>query len=162
MARKNKTPVVITRKDKRLHKGAHLTAFVLTGGASGVVTAAKAGTNAAYNARTRKLAAEAAETVNGEEGTGSEAPLAGEACSVNLLALSPRELLATLKEMTTEELTEVVTMPDGRVYSYWRDGIPMTAEERIVRGGAKRELARRARSKDAREGKITSGILFPQ
>ena len=48
-----------------------------------------------------------------------------------------------LKGMTSEELTEVVTMPDGRVYSYWRDGIPMTAAERTVRGVAKRELARR-------------------
>lgn len=52
---KSNPPVVITRKDKRLHKGAHLIAFALTGGASGAVTAAKAGTNAAYNARTREL-----------------------------------------------------------------------------------------------------------
>jgi hypothetical protein len=63
MSRKAKgTPVVITRKDKRLHKGAHLTAFVLTGGASGIVTAAKAGTNASYNARTRKLQGQAEES----------------------------------------------------------------------------------------------------
>jgi hypothetical protein len=127
-------PVVITRKDKRLHKAAHLTAFVLTGGASGVVTAAKAGTNAAYNARTRKLAAEA-DTASETAGEGT----------VNLLALSlrPGELLAVLKGMTSEELTEVVTMPSGRVYSYWRDGAVMTAAERVVRGAAKRELARR-------------------
>lgn len=53
----DKPQVVIIRKDKRLHKGLHLFAFVLTGGASAPVTAAKAGTNAAYNARTAKLAA---------------------------------------------------------------------------------------------------------
>jgi hypothetical protein len=56
MSRK-RAPVVITRKDKRLRKGLHLFAFALTGGMSAPVTAAKAGTNAAYNARTRKLAA---------------------------------------------------------------------------------------------------------
>jgi len=56
---KNKTPVVITRKDKRLKKGLHLLAFALTGGASVPVTAAKAATNAGYNARTRELQAEA-------------------------------------------------------------------------------------------------------
>jgi hypothetical protein len=139
---KNKTPVVIVRKDKRLHKGAHLAAFALTGGVSGAVTAAKAGTNAAYNARTRKLAAEAnaaSETAAGEEGT------------VNLLALRLPDLLAVLKGMTGEELTEIVTMPNGKVYSYWRDGIPMTASERIVRGAAKRELARRPQATAADE-----------
>jgi hypothetical protein len=47
--------VAIARKDKRLHKGWHLFAFVLTGGASAPVTAAKAVTNAGYNARTRQL-----------------------------------------------------------------------------------------------------------
>jgi hypothetical protein len=56
---KNKTPVVITRKDKRLKKGLHLLAFTLTGGASAPVTAVKAATNAGYNSRTRKLQAEA-------------------------------------------------------------------------------------------------------
>jgi hypothetical protein len=61
MGKKKNAPVVIVRKDKRLHKGAHLAAFMLTGGASGAVTAAKAGTNATYNARTRQLAAEADE-----------------------------------------------------------------------------------------------------
>lgn len=56
MSRKKKgAPVVIVRKDKRLSKLGHLTAFALTGGASSVVTAAKAATNAGYNARTRKL-----------------------------------------------------------------------------------------------------------
>jgi hypothetical protein len=48
--------VVIVRKDKRLRKGLHLLAFVATGGMSAPVTAAKAATNAGYNARTRKLA----------------------------------------------------------------------------------------------------------
>jgi hypothetical protein len=58
MARNRRgAPVVITRKDKRLGKGRHLIAFALTGGASGVYTAAKATTNAGYNARTRALQA---------------------------------------------------------------------------------------------------------
>lgn len=55
MRKQKGAPVVITRKDKRLRKGLHLAAFIATGGASGVVTAAKAATNAGYNARTRKL-----------------------------------------------------------------------------------------------------------
>jgi hypothetical protein len=55
--RKKNAPVVIVRKDKRLHKGWHLLAFMVTGGASAPVTAAKAATNTSYNARTRKLAA---------------------------------------------------------------------------------------------------------
>ena len=56
---KNKAPVVITRKDKKLKKTGHLLAFMLTGGASAAVTATKAATNAGYNARTRKLQREA-------------------------------------------------------------------------------------------------------
>lgn len=57
---KNTAPVVITRKDKRIrHKLTHLLAFGLTGGASGIVTAAEAANHASYNARTRKLQAEA-------------------------------------------------------------------------------------------------------
>lgn len=56
MARKNRAQVVITRKDKKLKKTGHLLAFALTGGTSSVYTAAKAATNAGYNARTRKLA----------------------------------------------------------------------------------------------------------
>jgi hypothetical protein len=55
--RKKNAPVVIYRKDKRLFKTGHLTAFMLTGGLSSVYTAAKAATNAGYNARTRKLTA---------------------------------------------------------------------------------------------------------
>jgi hypothetical protein len=54
MSRRN-APVVIVRKDKRLHKFGHLFAFMLTGGASGVFTIMKVGTNAGYNSRTRKL-----------------------------------------------------------------------------------------------------------
>lgn len=134
---KNKVPVVIQRKDKRLHKGLHLFAFMATGGASGVVTATKAATNAGYNARTRKLAAEAAETTQVTETEVNET-------EVDLLALSLKEMLATLKEMTTEQLTEVVTMPSGRIYNYWRDGSTITAKERQVLGAAKRELARRS------------------
>jgi hypothetical protein len=74
---------------------------------------------------------------------------AGEEDTVNLLALTSsvaglKELLLVLKAMTGEELTEVVTMPSGKIYNYWRDGVTMTAAERIVRGHAKRELARRS------------------
>lgn len=60
MSRKNKAgaPVVITRKDKRLFKTGHLLAFMVTGGTSAVYTAAKAATNAGYNARTRELQAQ--------------------------------------------------------------------------------------------------------
>jgi len=57
---RNTAPVVITRKDKRIrHKLTHLFAFALTGGASGLITAAEAANHASYNARTRKLQAEA-------------------------------------------------------------------------------------------------------
>jgi hypothetical protein len=58
MAR-NRTPVVIVRKDKRLKSGRHLLAFAVTGGLSGVYTAARAASNAGYNARTRRLQREA-------------------------------------------------------------------------------------------------------
>jgi hypothetical protein len=52
--------VVITRKDKRIrHKLLHAVAFAVTGGTSGIVTAAEAANHAGYNARTRKLQAEA-------------------------------------------------------------------------------------------------------
>lgn len=59
MSRKKNAPVVITRKDKKLNKTGHLLAFMVTGGTSSVYTAAKAATNAGYNARTRKLQAAA-------------------------------------------------------------------------------------------------------
>jgi hypothetical protein len=55
---KKNAPVVIVRKDKKLHKGLHLFAFLATGGMSAPVSAAKGATNAGYNARTRKLAAQ--------------------------------------------------------------------------------------------------------
>src|ERR1051326_3103662 len=60
--RKKAAPVVITRKDKRLKKGLPLAAFMLTGGASAPVTATKAATNAAYNARTRRLVEQSEQT----------------------------------------------------------------------------------------------------
>jgi hypothetical protein len=53
-----KPAVVITRKDKRVHKLAHLIAFVITGGMSTPVTAVSAASAASYNRRTRRLAAE--------------------------------------------------------------------------------------------------------
>lgn len=52
---KNKTPVVIVRKDKRHHMFGHLFLFALTGGASAPLQAAQAARTANYNARTRKL-----------------------------------------------------------------------------------------------------------
>lgn len=52
---KTSAPVVISRKSKRLNRPFHLLAFLLTGGASAPVSAAKAASNAAYNARTREL-----------------------------------------------------------------------------------------------------------
>jgi len=57
-----KPQVVIIRKDKKVrHKLLHLTAFALTGGLSGVVTAAEVASHAGYNARTRKLQAQSEE-----------------------------------------------------------------------------------------------------
>jgi hypothetical protein len=56
---RNRTPVVIIRKDKKLKYGLHLLAFALTGGASAPISAVKAASNAGYNARTRELAAQA-------------------------------------------------------------------------------------------------------
>lgn len=48
--------VVIVRKDKRIrHKLLHALAFAATGGASGVITAARVASDASYNARTRQL-----------------------------------------------------------------------------------------------------------
>lgn len=54
-----RTPVVITRKHKKISKLGHLLAFAATGGTSILYTGAKAATNAGYNARTRQLQAEA-------------------------------------------------------------------------------------------------------
>jgi hypothetical protein len=58
VGRKNKTPVVITRKDKKLGP-LHGVAAILTGGASLLYTGPRAAANAGYNARTRQLQAEA-------------------------------------------------------------------------------------------------------
>lgn len=55
----SKPQVVIMRKDKRIrHPFLHATAFALTGGLSGVVTAAEAANRASYNRQTRALQAE--------------------------------------------------------------------------------------------------------
>jgi hypothetical protein len=52
----SKPQVVIVRKDKKIrHKVLHAAAFAVTGGASGIVTAAEAASHAQYNARTRQL-----------------------------------------------------------------------------------------------------------
>jgi len=51
----NEPQIVIVRKQKKLHRGAHLLAFVLTAGASAPISAAAAASNAAYNAETERL-----------------------------------------------------------------------------------------------------------
>jgi hypothetical protein len=128
---KKGTPVVIVRKDKRLHKGLHLAAFALTGGASGVVTAAKAGTNAGYNARTRRLAAQADEAAPQDD---------------RIDEMSPASLVKNVNEMSLAELKALVTMPNGRTYSYWRHGSFMTARQRVLLGGANGRIARLERA----------------
>lgn len=70
MSRRKHPPVVITRKSKRLNRPLHVAAFLLTGGASVPISAAKAASNAGYNARTRKLA-EAAEAEDYLDETGA-------------------------------------------------------------------------------------------
>jgi hypothetical protein len=55
MRKKNRTPVVITRKDKRHHKLGHLFLFAATGGMSAPLQVAQAARTASYNARTRQL-----------------------------------------------------------------------------------------------------------
>jgi hypothetical protein len=129
MGRKKNASVVIVRKDKRLHKGLHLAALALTGGASGIVTAAKAGTNAGYNARTRKLMEQAE---------------AGEQPDI-------RQQIRDLNEMSLAELRELITMPNGKVYSYWRDGSRLTAQQRVLLGMAKRRIARMEQPEDPEE-----------
>jgi hypothetical protein len=70
MSRKKGAPVVITRKDKRIrHKLTHAIAFAVTGGASGIVTAAEAANHAQYNARTRRLQAAAGQAGQAPPGT---------------------------------------------------------------------------------------------
>ena len=55
----SKPQVVIVRKDKRInHKVLHAAAFAVTGGISGIATAAEVANHAAYNARTRQLQAQ--------------------------------------------------------------------------------------------------------
>lgn len=50
-------PVVISRKDARIrHPWVHAFAFAVTGGVSGVVTAAEAASHASYNERTAVMA----------------------------------------------------------------------------------------------------------
>ena len=52
---RKKGKVVIVRKQKRMNPLVHLTMFAVTGGASSVVSAARAAQVAGYNARTRKM-----------------------------------------------------------------------------------------------------------
>ena len=74
MGKKKGAPVVIVRKDKRLFKTGHLLAFAVTGGMSSAYTAAKAATNAGYNARTRKLQAQAEEAEEAAQQPARESP----------------------------------------------------------------------------------------
>lgn len=106
---KNKVPVVITRKDKRLNKLGHLLAFAVTGGTSGAYTAAKAGSNAAYNARTRKLQAEAEEAGQRREsppGHSDRLADAAEKAARDALAKGiPRSKLGLAAQLAYDRLT---------------------------------------------------------
>jgi hypothetical protein len=171
MARK-KAPVVIVRKDKRIrHKFVHAAAFAATGGTSGLVTAAEAANHAAYNARTRKLQEQAgepeteteAERFTQEEldwlwahdGRGRELPPEFQnteearvarfvrGCIEEEARRTPfQQALVEVAEMDADELRELITMPDGKAYSYWRDGIRMPAQQRTVLDSAKRRLSK--------------------
>jgi hypothetical protein len=131
---RNNTQVVITRKDKRLNKFWHTAAFVATGGASAPITAAKAVSNAAYNARTRQLAEQSGQSL--------QTPQAA------FLTQDIREIPAELKRLTTEELTGLATMLDGHLYSYWRHGGKMTTGQRMRFNMLMRELKNRNEIRD--------------
>jgi hypothetical protein len=136
--RKRGAPVVIMRKDKRIsHKLLHAAAFAATGGASGIVTAAEAANHAGYNARTRKLQAEADET---ETGASEVQQVAAAAKAKQPIGL--RGVRAQIDVMNADELRELVTMPDGGAYSYWRHGSRMTAQQRIVLRMASQRLSK--------------------
>jgi hypothetical protein len=62
-----------------------------------------------------------------------------------LETLPINQRFAALRAMSMQDLTELVTMPSGKRYSYWRDGTFMTGSQRVVLGWAVRELVRRSR-----------------
>jgi hypothetical protein len=120
MSRKrNTTPVVIVRKDKRIrHKWLHAAAFTATGGLSGVVTAAEAGSHASYNARTRRLAAEA-EQAEAEAAPAADAHSAmlAQAAETNARRAiergTPREQLGLAAQIAYDRLVAAYDLPEG-------------------------------------------------
>jgi len=140
---KRGAPVVIMRKDKRIrHKLLHAAAFAATGGASGIVTAAEAANHAGYNARTRKLQAEAEADETHETETGASEVQQVAAAAKAQQATGLRGMRAQIDVMNADELRELVTMPDGRAYSYWLHGSRMTAQQRIVLRMASQRLSK--------------------
>lgn len=74
------------------------------------------------------------------------APAPDQAAHLKMLEMLPiKQRLLAIRAMNTENLTELVTMPGGKRYSYWRDGTFMTAGQRVLLGSAVRELVRRSR-----------------
>jgi hypothetical protein len=136
---------VMMRKDKRIrHKLFHAAAFAATGSASGIVTAAEAANHAGYNARTRKLQAEAGERDETETGAASEA---SEVQQVVAAAKAQQQsglrgMRTQIDAMNADELRELVTMPNGKPYSYWLHGSRMTAQQRVILGMASRRLSK--------------------
>jgi hypothetical protein len=108
--KKNRTPVVITRKDKRQNKLVQLLAFTATGGASAVLyTGPKALSNAGYNARTRRLQAQAeqADAQRGESPAGHSAMLADAAEQAARRAIEhgiPRDQLGLAAQLAYDRL----------------------------------------------------------
>jgi hypothetical protein len=145
---KRGAPVVIMRKDKRIrHKLLHAAAFAATGGASGIVTAAEAANHAGYNARTRKLQAEAGDPDETETGASEVQLVAAAAKAQQPAGLRGMKaqidvMNARIDVMNAGELRELVTMSDGRAYSYWRHGSRMTARQRVNLGMASRRLSK--------------------
>jgi hypothetical protein len=138
---KRGAPVVIMRKDKRIrHKLLHAAAFAATGGASGIVTVAEAANHVGYNARTRKLQAGADEPDETETGASEVQQVAAAAKARQATGL--RGMRAQIDAMNVDELRELVTMPDGGAYSYWRHGSRMTAQQRIVLRMTSRRLSK--------------------
>jgi hypothetical protein len=149
MGRKKNAPVVIVRKDKRLHKGLHLLAFALTGGTSGIVTSAKAGTNAGYNARTRKLAEQGeADALREVAGAGDqEAARLGEEYPAEVERWQHSAEIERLARAYPENLGEQSGRPDlaaeqpgydpdfDPAANFRRDHVPSSREYREAHGG---------------------------
>jgi hypothetical protein len=111
MSRKNTAPVVIIRKDKRIrHKLLHAIAFAATGGASIAVTGAEALNHAGYNARTRRLQAQAG-TADAQRGISPDGPSARLADAAEQAARQaiehgiPRDQLGAAAQLAYDRLT---------------------------------------------------------